>query len=169
MFVDSSGEFHTFRLPVPDLWLDILQKAKAAGLNAISVYTHMGLINPSPGVVDFNDYRALKPLYEAAKQVGVWIVLRPGTYVRLQPSVYSSSLGPYINAETTAGGIAHWVTSQVAGELRTNATDWNAAWQDYIHGIINETIPYQIDHGGPVIGKQYCFDFPSASYRELGF
>ncbi|KAI6139306.1 glycoside hydrolase family 35 protein [Pisolithus tinctorius] len=134
-----SGEFHTFRLPVPDLWLDILQKAKAAGFNAISVYTHMGLINPSPGVVDFNDYRALKPLYEAAKHVGVWIVLRPG---------------PYINAETTAGGIAHWVTSQVAGELRTNATDWNAAWQDYIHGIITETIPYQIDHGGPVIAVQ---------------
>lgn len=134
-----SGEFHTFRLPVPDLWLDILQKVKAAGFNAISVYTHMGLINPSPGVVDFNDYRALKPLYEAAKHVGVWIVLRPG---------------PYINAETTAGGIAHWVTSQVAGELRTNATDWNAAWQDYIHGIITETIPYQIDHGGPVIAVQ---------------
>ncbi|KAI6030502.1 glycoside hydrolase family 35 protein [Pisolithus orientalis] len=135
-----SGEFHTFRLPVPDLWLDILQKVKAAGFNAISVYTHMGLINPSPGVVDFNDYRALKPLYEAAKHVGVWIVLRPG---------------PYINAETTAGGIAHWVTSQVAGELRTNATDWNAAWQDYIHGIITETIPYQIDHGGPVIDNEY--------------
>lgn len=29
----SSGEFHTFRLPVPDLWLDIFQKMAAAGLN----------------------------------------------------------------------------------------------------------------------------------------
>jgi len=63
---------------VPGLWLDILQKVKAAGFNAISVYTHMALINPSPGVVDFNDYRALEPLYEAAKQTGIWIVLRPG-------------------------------------------------------------------------------------------
>ncbi|KAF9220869.1 glycoside hydrolase family 35 protein [Gyrodon lividus] len=134
-----SGEFHTFRLPVPGLWLDILQKIKAAGFNAISVYTHMALINPSPGVIDFNGYRALEPLYEAAKQTGIWIVLRPG---------------PYINAETTAGGIAHWVTSQVAGELRTNATDWEAAWQDYIKGIITETSPYQISHGGPVIAIQ---------------
>jgi hypothetical protein len=33
----SSGEFHTFRLPVPDLWPDILQKMKAAGLNAVSL------------------------------------------------------------------------------------------------------------------------------------
>ncbi|KAG2357219.1 glycoside hydrolase family 35 protein [Suillus spraguei] len=133
-----SGEFHTFRLPVPGLWLDILQKVKAAGFNTISVYSHMALINPSPGIIDFNDYRALTPLYEAAKQTGIWIFLRPG---------------PYINAETTAGGIAHWITSEVAGELRTNATDWNAAWQDYVHGIITETAPYQVTQGGPVIGK----------------
>lgn len=134
-----SGEFHTFRLPVPGLWLDILQKVKAAGFNAISVYSHMALINPSPGVVDFDDYRALEPLYEAAKQTGIWIVLRPG---------------PYINAETSAGGIAHWITSEVAGEMRTNATDWHAAWQDYIQGIITETAPYQVTQGGPVIAIQ---------------
>ncbi|KAJ7743740.1 glycoside hydrolase family 35 protein [Mycena maculata] len=134
-----SGEFHTFRLPVPSLWPDILEKVKAAGLNAVSVYTHMGLINPSPGVVDFNSFRALQPLYDAAKAAGIWIVLRPG---------------PYINAETTAGGIAHWATSQVAGALRTNATDWEAAWQDYVQGIIQETSPNQISNGGPVIAIQ---------------
>ncbi|KAK2463368.1 hypothetical protein APHAL10511_004594 [Amanita phalloides] len=134
-----SGEFHTFRLPVPSLWPDILQKAKAAGLNAISVYTHMGLINPSRGVIDFSDFRALRPLYEAAKEAGIWIVLRPG---------------PYINAETTAGGIAHWITTEVAGLLRTNATDFHEAWQDYIQGIIKETSPYQITNGGPVIAIQ---------------
>jgi beta-galactosidase GanA len=64
------------------LWPDILQKVKAAGLNAVSVYTHMGLINPSRGVVDFDSNRALKPLYEAAMVAGLWITLRPG---RLTP------------------------------------------------------------------------------------
>ncbi|KAG6845067.1 hypothetical protein H0H87_001129 [Tephrocybe sp. NHM501043] len=134
-----SGEFHTFRLPVPSLWPDILQKAKAAGLNAVSVYTHMGLINPSRGVIDFDGFRALQPLYDAAREAGIWIVLRPG---------------PYINAETTAGGIAHWATSEVAGTLRTNATDWHAAWQAYIQGIIDVTAPNQITEGGPVIAIQ---------------
>ncbi|KAJ7483608.1 glycoside hydrolase family 35 protein [Mycena latifolia] len=123
-----SGEFHTFRLPVPSLWPDILEKVKAAGLNGVSVYTHMGLINPSRGVVDFNSFRALQPLYDAARAAGIWIVLRP------------------------AGGIAHWATSEVAGTLRTNATDWQAAWQDYVQGIIRETAPNQINNGGPVIG-----------------
>ena len=61
-------------------------------------------------------------------------------------------LGPYINAETTAGGIAHWVTTQVAGTLRTNATDYTASWQDYIAGIAKATAPNQITNGGPVIG-----------------
>ncbi|KAF8074062.1 glycoside hydrolase family 35 protein [Lyophyllum atratum] len=134
-----SGEFHTFRLPVPSLWPDILQKIKAAGLNAVSVYTHMGLINPSRGVVDFGGFRALQPLYDAAKAAGIWIVLRPG---------------PYINAETSAGGIAHWATSEVAGSLRTNDADWKAAWQAYIQGIINVTAPNQITAGGPVIAIQ---------------
>ncbi|KAJ7174213.1 glycoside hydrolase, partial [Mycena crocata] len=132
-----SGEFHTWRLPVPSLWPDILEKTKAAGLNAISIYTHMGLLNPSRGAVDLDGFRALKPLYETAMAAGIWVVVRPG---------------PYINAETSAGGIAHWVTTEVAGQLRTNDSDWSAAWQDYIQAIIKETVPYQINEGGPVIG-----------------
>lgn len=35
-----SGELHTWRLPVPELWLDVLQKIKALGMNAISIYVH---------------------------------------------------------------------------------------------------------------------------------
>lgn len=31
----SGGEFHNFRLPVPELWLDIFQKMSAAGLNHV--------------------------------------------------------------------------------------------------------------------------------------
>jgi beta-galactosidase GanA len=65
---------------VPSLWPDILEKVKAAGLNGVSVYTHMGLINPAPGVVDFGGFRALQPLYDAAKAAGIWIVLRPGNH-----------------------------------------------------------------------------------------
>jgi hypothetical protein len=31
-----SGEFHYARLPVPEMWLDVFQKLKANGFNAIS-------------------------------------------------------------------------------------------------------------------------------------
>lgn len=33
-----SGEFHPFRLPSPSLWRDVLQKLKASGYNAVSLY-----------------------------------------------------------------------------------------------------------------------------------
>ncbi|KZS93201.1 glycoside hydrolase family 35 protein [Sistotremastrum niveocremeum HHB9708] len=133
-----SGEFHAFRVPVPDLWFDVFQKIHAAGLNAISVYVHWGLSNPSKGVIDFDDWRDLQSLFDAAKAAGLFIVLRPG---------------PYINAETTAGGIAHWVTSEVAGQLRTNASDFEAAWKPYINAIIDVTKPNQVTEGGPVIER----------------
>jgi hypothetical protein len=32
-----SGEFHYQRLPVPELWLDVFQKFKANGMNAVSI------------------------------------------------------------------------------------------------------------------------------------
>ncbi|KAJ3010139.1 hypothetical protein NUW54_g2579 [Trametes sanguinea] len=152
-----SGEFHTFRLPVPDLWLDIFQKMVAAGLNGVSIYIHMGATNPAPGVIDFNDWRALQPIYDAAKLAGIFIVLRPGPYVTfmiLDLGIFAWSLAVTINAETTAGGIAHWATSLVAGTLRTNATDWTAAYEPYIDGIIKETIPYEVTSGGPVLAVQ---------------
>lgn len=91
-------------------------------------------------------------------------MLRPGNF---SPQILILShglalivlfLGPYINAETTAGGIAHWATSQVAGTLRTNATDFHDSWQDYIAGIINVTKPNQITEGGPVIGIVKLFN-----------
>lgn len=31
-----SGEFHYARLPVPELWLDVFQKLRANGFNAVS-------------------------------------------------------------------------------------------------------------------------------------
>ncbi|EJU05035.1 glycoside hydrolase family 35 protein [Dacryopinax primogenitus] len=142
-----SGEFHTWRLPVPDLWPDILQKAKAAGMNTISIYVHWGLTNPSNGTVDFTGVRALAPLFDAALASGLWVVVRPG---------------PYINAETTAGGIAHWVTSEVAGHLRTNATDYESSWVPYIKGIIEECKPYQITEGGPIIAVQIDNEYTQA-------
>ncbi|KAM5536271.1 hypothetical protein V8D89_010048 [Ganoderma adspersum] len=149
-----SGEFHTFRLPVPDLWLDIFQKMVAAGLNGVSIYIHMGATNPSRGVVDFNDWRALQPVFDAAKLAGIFIVLRPG---------------PYINAETTAGGIAHWITSEVAGALRTNAADWTAAYEPYVSGIIDAVVPNQVSEGGPILFVQIDNEFSQTASHAAYF
>ncbi|KAF8734557.1 Beta-galactosidase, domain 3, partial [Rhizoctonia solani] len=138
-----SGEFHTFRLPAPELWGDILEKTKAAGFNAISVYVHWGLVNPAPGELDFEGFRALDPLFKLAMKSGLWVVLRPG---------------PYINAEVSGGGIPHWATSEISGHLRTNSTDYTHAWEPYVDAITDILVKgnWQIGDktGGPVIAVQ---------------
>ena len=107
-------------------------------------------------MVDFDGFRSLQPLFDAAKVAGIFVVLRPGKASQIYQCICSNLIcqGPYINAETTAGGIAHWVTSQVAGDLRSAAADYQASWQDYISGIINATKSNQITEGGPVIGER---------------
>ena len=59
-----------------------------------------------------------------------------------------------INAETTAGGLSLWLTSEVAGTVRTNATDFTEAYIPYIDAIAKETAPFQVTHGGPVVAVQ---------------
>ena len=44
-----SGEMHPFRLPSPSLWRDVLQKMRAHGYNAVSVYVAWNYHSPGPG------------------------------------------------------------------------------------------------------------------------
>ena len=71
-----------------------------------------------------------------------------------------------MNGETTSGGISHWITSQVAGTVRTNATDWTAAYQPYIDGIIDESVEHQVTQGGPLLGEDMSFNsFVTGSFH----
>ncbi|KAJ6467728.1 glycoside hydrolase superfamily [Mycena sanguinolenta] len=130
-----SAEFHFWRLPVPDLWRDILQKLKAAGFNGVSCYIHWGATNPSTGRVEWEAYRNLELFIQMAQEVGLWVTARPG---------------PYINAETSAGGIPGRVTN-IAGFLRSNDTDYYESYQDYYRSVTDIIRRYQVTKGGPVI------------------
>jgi beta-galactosidase GanA len=77
-----SGEFHTWRLPSPWLWKDVTQKAKAAGLNTLSIYVHWHLLNPKAGVIDMTGINDLQPFFDAAKEAGLWVIARPGPYIK---------------------------------------------------------------------------------------
>lgn len=76
-----SGELHPYRLPVPSLWADVLQKVKALGLNAVSIYIDWAQLEGKPG--DFSaegifDYAAF---FDAAKEAGLYVIARPGPYI----------------------------------------------------------------------------------------
>lgn len=154
-----SGEFHYFRLPSPDLWRDVLQKMKASGFNAVSLYFSWGYHSPAPGVYDFTGVRDIDRLLTIAEEAGVYVVARPG---------------PYINAEVDAGGLPGWMTTQ-AGHSRSSAPDYLAAAKDWLRRVNAIIARHQLDTGnGSVIlyqvENEYCFAGTSrgldAAYME---
>ncbi|KAI1752742.1 glycoside hydrolase superfamily [Xylaria castorea] len=132
-----SGEFHYFRYPVPELWRDLLEKVKAAGFNAFSIYNHWGYHNPLPGVLDFESgAHNFTEIMTLAKDLGMYMIIRPG---------------PYINAEANAGGFPLWVTTGAYGELRDNDPRYTEAWTPYMTEISKTVAPHLITNGGNVI------------------
>ncbi|MFD5654045.1 beta-galactosidase [Streptomyces sp. NPDC127039] len=134
-----SGEFHYWRLPSPDQWRDVLQKLKASGFNAVSLYFFWGYHSSEPGSYDFTGVRDIDRLLTMAEEEGLYVIARPG---------------PYINAEASMGGLPAYMTTH-AGEERTADPQNLAAdleWLKAVNGIIGK---HQItDGGGSVIAYQ---------------
>ena len=151
----QAAEFHYFRLPSPDLWRDVLEKEKAAGFNAISLYFDWAYHSPKAGVYDFTGVRDVERLLRTAEEVGLWVVARPG---------------PYINAETTGGGFPAWL-KQVPGRARSSAPGYTAAYRDWL-GHINPIIArHQATRGGRVllynVENEYAINTDAAYMEDL--
>ncbi len=127
-----AGEFHPFRLPSPSLWRDVLQKMKASGLNAVSLYFSWGYHSAKPGHYDFSGVRNIERALQMAEEEGLYVIAR---------------MGPYVNAELTAGGFPGWLLRQRA-EARTDAAEYQVAadeWMTQINAILAR---HQITNGG---------------------
>lgn len=151
-----SGEFHPFRIPVPELWPDILDKIKAAGFNTISIYLHWGWHSAADGEVDFETgSHNIRPIFAYAKEIGLYVVVRPG---------------PYINAESTGGGFPGWLLTGEYGTLRNNDTRYTDAWEPYMDEFAQITQEYSITQGGNVIlyqlENEYGQQWEDVSARE---
>src|SRR3954454_1436548 len=131
-----SGEFHPFRLPNPDLWRDILQKMKANGYDAVSIYVDWAYHSPKPGVYDFSGIRDMDKFLDIANEVGLYVIARPG---------------PYINAEVDAGGYPGWLTTK-AGTARSNNATYLSYVDEYLSHIDQIIARHQVTNGtGPVV------------------
>ncbi|MBO1333038.1 beta-galactosidase [Streptomyces sp. VRA16 Mangrove soil] len=118
-----SGEVHPFRLPSPSLWRDVLQKLRAHGYNAISIYVSWNFHSPAPGVYDFTGVRDLDLFLRTAAECGLYVIARPG---------------PYINAEVDAGGFPGWLTV-TPGTARTSNATYLSHVDEYLTAV-NEII-----------------------------
>jgi hypothetical protein len=92
-----SGEFHYWRIPDHSRWEEILKGYKAAGLNAIRIYTHWGYHNPKEGIYHWDGNRDVNELLNICEKIGLYVFF---------------TLGPYICAETNAGGFPLWLLAK---------------------------------------------------------
>ncbi|KAJ7237206.1 glycoside hydrolase family 35 protein [Mycena haematopus] len=130
-----SGEVHPYRMPSQSLHLDVFQKVKSLGFNAISAYFFWGIHEPKRGEISFEGFRDLQPFFDAAMKAGLYVIARPG---------------PYINAETTGGGFPGWGT-YTPGLWRTSNSSYVEAYTGYMKAIGAQIAKNQITNGGPVI------------------
>ena len=70
-------------MPVQSLHLDIFQKIKSLGFNAVSFYVFWGIHEPKRGEISFEGFRDLQPFIDAALKAGIYLIARPGSYLRL--------------------------------------------------------------------------------------
>jgi beta-galactosidase GanA len=148
-----SAEFHYFRLPDQDLWRDQLEKLKATGFTAVSLYFSWAYHSPAPGVYDFTGVRDIDRLLDIAEDVGLYVIARPG---------------PYLNAELDSGGYPGWLLTQ-AGRARTRADDYQAAWEEWYDHVNAIIARHQLtDGGGSVVLYQIEneYDGGDAVYME---
>ncbi|KAJ3216287.1 hypothetical protein HDU67_009722 [Dinochytrium kinnereticum] len=127
------------------MWPVLLERSKAAGINAIDTYVFWNLHEPEEGVYDFeSDNGNLTLFLENAKEAGLYVVLR---------------IGPYVCAEWTFGGFPFWLMEKPGMELR----NFNADFMHYMEGFVRKTLdvvkPYLATNGGPIILLQMENEF----------
>jgi len=105
-------------------------------------------------------------LFDLAKEIGLYILFRPG---------------PYVNAEASGGGFPGWVTTGAYGTLRNNDSRYTEAWKPFFSEISQIISRHQVTNGGNVFiyqieneyGNQWLDadlktpNHPAISYMQL--
>ncbi|KAG6534679.1 hypothetical protein ZIOFF_008582 [Zingiber officinale] len=135
-----SGSIHYPR-STPEMWPDLIQKAKDGGLDVIQTYVFWNGHEPSPGQYYFGGNYDLVRFIKLVKQAGLYVHLR---------------IGPYVCAEWNFGGFPIWLKYVPGISFRTNNGPFKAAMESFTEKIVSMMKSeglYQ-SQGGPIILSQ---------------
>jgi beta-galactosidase len=129
------GEMHPARIPC-EFWEDRIQKAKAMGLNAISLYFFWNQLEPTEGHFDFTGDNDVRRCVQLCQKYGLWVMLRPG---------------PYVCAETEFGGYPAWLLKHHDIRVRTDDPQFMNYCRLYMKALHDQLGDLQVTHGGPIL------------------
>ncbi|KAL3535619.1 hypothetical protein ACH5RR_004080 [Cinchona calisaya] len=135
-----SGSIHYPR-STPEMWPDLIQKAKDGGLDVIQTYVFWNVHEPSPGNYNFEGRGDIVKFLKLVKAAGLYVHLR---------------IGPYICAEWNFGGFPVWLKYVPGIEFRTDNGPFKAAMQGFVTKIVNLMKSENLfePQGGPIIMSQ---------------
>ncbi|MCO5567895.1 hypothetical protein L7F22_021591 [Adiantum nelumboides] len=143
----NSGSIHYPR-STPEMWPDLISKAKEGGLDIIETYVFWDQHEPAKGKYDFQGRRDLVQFVKVVQKAGLFMNLR---------------IGPYISAEWNFGGLPVWLHLEPRVVFRTDNVPFKARMEKFVRKIVNlmkeeELFAWQ---GGPIILAQVENEFGS--------
>ncbi|KZV16514.1 Beta-galactosidase 3 isoform 1 [Dorcoceras hygrometricum] len=148
-----SGSIHYPR-STPEMWEDLINKAKEGGIDVIESYVFWNVHEPSPGYYNFEGRYDLVRFVKTIQRAGLYAHLR---------------IGPYVCAEWNFGGFPVWLKYVPGISFRTDNEPFKMAMKGFTEKIVNLMKSEKLyeSQGGPIILSQIENEYgPQA--RALG-
>ncbi|KER19691.1 hypothetical protein T265_15474, partial [Opisthorchis viverrini] len=134
-----AGSFHYFRIPTL-YWRDRLEKAKAAGLDAIQLYIPWNFHEPEEGEYNFADDRDLEYFLDIIRQLDMLAIVRAG---------------PYICAEWAFGGLPPWLLRKNPNmKIRSSDPAYYQEVVKWFNVLLPKLRKHLYTRGGPIVMVQ---------------
>ncbi|KAA8531932.1 hypothetical protein F0562_006351 [Nyssa sinensis] len=148
-----SGSIHYPR-STPDMWEDLIRKAKDGGLDVVETYVFWNVHEPSPGIYNFEGRYDLVRFIKTIQKAGLYAHLR---------------IGPYVCAEWNFGGFPVWLKYVPGISFRTDNEPFKMAMQGFTEKIVNLMKSENLfeSQGGPIILSQIENEYGSQA-KALG-
>ncbi|XP_044508857.1 beta-galactosidase 13-like [Mangifera indica] len=151
-----SGSIHYTR-STPDMWPDLIQKAKRGGLNVIQTYVFWNVHEPIQGQFNFEGQYDLVKYLKLIHEHKMYATLR---------------LGPFIQAEWNHGGLPYWLREVPNITFRSDNEPFKFHMKNYVTMIIDKIKGEKLfaSQGGPIILAQIENEYNTIqlAYRNLG-
>ncbi|XP_042024656.1 beta-galactosidase 3-like [Salvia splendens] len=135
-----SGSIHYPR-STPEMWEDLISKAKDGGLDVIETYVFWNVHEPSPGNYNFEGRYDLVRFVKTIQKAGLYAHLR---------------IGPYVCAEWNFGGFPVWLKYVPGISFRTDNEPFKMAMKGFTEKIVDMMKAGDLyeSQGGPIILSQ---------------